>query len=61
MDRCAYCDTMKGLRISMPSFIYRGKRHPTEWICEACFTPQDEGPCFDDLPTSEEPEPKPDG
>jgi len=19
------------------------------WICEACFTPQDTGPCWDDL------------
>ena len=43
---CWLCETTEGLR----------QRHggfwdvPPEYVCEECFTPTDDGPCFDDLP-----------
>jgi hypothetical protein len=53
MEHCVYCETTKGLRVVSPAYTHRGKTHPPDWICEACFTPQDEGPTFDDLPASD--------
>lgn len=45
LPECPYCGQTVGLR----------KMHdgygpvPPEYTCEADFTPQDDGPCFDDL------------
>lgn len=43
---CPYCGTTHGLRIASrdPRIGYA-----PDFICEACFTGQDDGPCFDDL------------
>lgn len=45
---CPYCGATEGLRIA--------SRDPwggnVELICEGCFTGQDDGPCFDDLPAA---------
>jgi hypothetical protein len=43
---CPYCATTQGLRIASQD-PWGGH---VEYICEECFTPQDDGPCFDDLP-----------
>lgn len=43
---CPFCDTTQGLRIASQD-PWGGH---VEYICEGCFTPQDDGPCFDDLP-----------
>ncbi len=42
---CDYCGRIDGLR-------YQGLQYgaPVEFICWDCFTPRDDGPCFDDLP-----------
>jgi hypothetical protein len=43
---CPYCGTSVGLR-----YKHRGYGPvPPEVTCEACFTPRDDGPTFDDLP-----------
>lgn len=44
---CPYCGERERLRIScqgMPGWDDPG------YICPACFTGTDDGPCFDDLP-----------
>lgn len=46
---CAYCGS-RNVRQVGEAFTYRGKRHEPDFICERCFVPQDDGPCFDDLP-----------
>ena len=46
--RCAYCDETDGLR----SLHDGGGYIEPDYVCEACFTPQDDGPCFDDLPAA---------
>lgn len=47
---CPYCGTAEDLRQ-----VHDGGGHETpEHICEDCFTPRDDGPCFDDLPTVKE-------
>jgi hypothetical protein len=51
MKECAYCGATKNLRSNSP---YHGPNNQPDWICEECFTPQDDGPCFDDLPTGED-------
>ena len=44
---CPYCCTTEGLR-----YLHKGYGPVApEVICEGCFTPRDDGPCFDDLPT----------
>lgn len=43
---CAYCGTTEGLRQCHDG----GGYIKPDFICEGCFTPQDDGPCFDDLP-----------
>jgi hypothetical protein len=43
---CPYCGATKGLRYKHRGY---GPVAP-EVTCEACFTPRDDGPCFDDLP-----------
>lgn len=40
---CPYCLATEGLRIASD-----GRGGP-DYICEGCFTPADDGPCFDDL------------
>ncbi|RWK39281.1 hypothetical protein [Mesorhizobium sp.] len=42
---CPYCGTTEGLRVNSSSFAPGAP----EYICEGCFTPTDDGPCFDDL------------
>lgn len=43
---CPYCGATEGLR-----YLHRGYGPVApEFICEADFTPRDDGPCFDDLP-----------
>jgi len=46
---CAYCDQTEGLRL----YHDGGGYIPQDYICEDCFTPRDDGPCFDDLPALE--------
>lgn len=46
--RCAYCGTAAGLRRVHDGY---GCIAP-EFTCETCFTGQDDGPCFDDLPAA---------
>jgi hypothetical protein len=46
MPECPYCGATEGLRIKCDGF---GIEAP-EFTCEGCFTPADDGPCFDDLP-----------
>ena len=48
---CPYCGATEGLRVPCDG----GGHIPPEYTCETCFTPRDDGPCFDDLP------PLPDG
>lgn len=44
--KCPYCGTDTELRAA-----YDGGGYEIEdLICEACFIPTDDGPCFDDLP-----------
>jgi hypothetical protein len=43
---CPYCGATEGLRVACKGF---GPFAP-DYICETCFTGQDDGPCFDDLP-----------
>jgi hypothetical protein len=45
---CAYCGTTEGLRIAGTDCNGR----PDDFICAACFTGTDTGPCFDDLPVA---------
>lgn len=47
---CDYCGETEGLRVAHEGW---GKV-PPGFICEECFTGEDTGPCFDDLPTVEE-------
>ena len=51
---CPYCGTTHGLRITGrdPRIGYA-----PDYICEACFTGQDDGPCFDDLDPAPSPKP----
>lgn len=46
---CPYCGTTKGLR----QVCDGGGFTAPEYTCEACFTPSDTGPCFDDLPRAQ--------
>lgn len=46
---CPFCATTQGLRIASQD-PWGGH---VEYICEDCFTPQDDGPCFDDLPLAD--------
>lgn len=42
---CPYCGAYEGLRM-----IHDGGGYiEPEFVCEDCFTPSDDGPCFDDL------------
>lgn len=43
---CPYCSATEGLRYKHRGY---GPVAP-EVTCEGCFTPRDDGPCFDDLP-----------
>lgn len=43
---CPYCGTEVGLRIACDG----GGFFDPDYICEECFVPRDDGPCFDDLP-----------
>lgn len=43
---CAYCGSEVELRVKCTGC---GRIAP-EYTCEDCFTPRDDGPCFDDLP-----------
>lgn len=43
---CPYCGATSGLRYKHRGY---GPVAP-EVTCEGCFTPRDDGPCFDDLP-----------
>lgn len=45
---CPYCGTTSGLRVASDGGGYIAP----EYSCEACFTGQDDGPCFDDLPAA---------
>lgn len=45
---CPYCGTTKELRQVHDG----GGFTDPEYTCEACFTPSDTGPCFDDLPAA---------
>jgi hypothetical protein len=47
---CAYCGTTNGLRIHHEPLPGWGERYEADYVCEDCFTGQDDGPCFDDLP-----------
>ncbi len=53
-NSCDYCGTTTGVRILYEGLFYRGKTYPASLVCERCFISQDDGPCFDDLPTVEE-------
>lgn len=44
-NECEYCGETEGLRKHHDTQGYI----PQDYICEDCFTPQDDGPCFDDL------------
>lgn len=43
---CPYCGATEGLR----QVCDGGGYIAPEYSCEDCFTPRDDGPCFDDLP-----------
>lgn len=43
---CPYCGATEGLRVRCDGGGYIAP----EYTCENCFTGQDDGPCFDDLP-----------
>lgn len=43
---CAYCDATENLRQHHDG----GGYIPQDYVCENCFVPADDGPCFDDLP-----------
>lgn len=43
---CPYCGQTEGLRVACDGGGYIA----TDYICAACFTGQEDGPCFDDLP-----------
>lgn len=45
---CAYCDETRNLR----QLHDGGGYIEPDYVCEDCFTPQDDGPCFDDLPAA---------
>lgn len=49
-DTCAYCDETEGLR----ALHDLNGVDEQDFICEQCFTPTDDGPCFDDLPAKAE-------
>lgn len=48
MAECPYCGATEGLRVKCDGGGYIAP----EYTCEACFTPTDTGPCFDDLPAA---------
>lgn len=54
--KCAYCDEVKGLRISSDGGMFAFGRHvePIEYVCRNCFTAADGCPSFDDLPLKAE-------
>lgn len=45
VPECPHCGKTEGLRVKSSSFA----PGEPEYICEGCFTPADDGPCFDDL------------
>lgn len=45
LPNCPYCGTTEGLRVKSDG----GGFEAPEFTCEVCFTPTDDGPCFDDL------------
>lgn len=47
---CPYCGTTEGLRVACDGGGYIAP----DYICEVCFTGQDDGPCSDDLPAVSE-------
>jgi len=46
---CPYCGRTDGLRLLHDGGGYTDP----DYTCEDCFTPRDDGPCFDDLPVFE--------
>lgn len=51
-QECAYCGTTNGLRIYHAPPPGWG-RYEVDYVCADCFTGQDDGPYFDDLPEVE--------
>jgi hypothetical protein len=50
---CCYCGadgSVVELRVTYSPPYPSAKYGTPDWQCEKCFTPQDEGPCWDDLP-----------
>jgi hypothetical protein len=51
---CPYCGATEGLRVACDRWTIEAP----DYICADCFTPPDDGPCFDDL-AEVKPAPKP--
>jgi len=45
---CVYCDTDEN-EVALRVYHCDPWMNVESWICEECFTPQDTGPCWDDL------------
>lgn len=47
--RCSYCDATGDLRKHHDT----GGHAPQDYVCASCFTPETDGPAFDDLAKAE--------
>ena len=47
---CDMCGDWGEIRVECEGMYVKGRTLPPLMICADCFTGQDDGPCFDDLP-----------